>query len=60
MHPIITDEIAAQRISAQHQAAADQRLLRDLRAASFASLPDSPSRGGRVRLSLRRFRPVAV
>ncbi|HEY7260797.1 MAG TPA: hypothetical protein VH589_04845 [Trebonia sp.] len=60
MHPIITGELAAQRIASLHEEAARQRLLGDLRAAIVANLPDGSPRGGWVRLRLRRSGPVAV
>jgi hypothetical protein len=60
MHPFITKELAAQRIASLHEEAAKQRLLGDLGTAIIASLPDGPPRGGWIRLSLRRSRPVAV
>jgi hypothetical protein len=56
MHPVLTDQIAAQRIAELHQQAAKQRLVRQLRAA--ARPRNGRMRVGRVRLSFRRFRPV--
>jgi hypothetical protein len=55
MHPTITGQIAAQRAAEWYQQAARQRLIRQLRAADAAS-----PHNGRVRFSLRRFRPAAA
>ena len=60
MHPTITSQIAAQRITEWHQQAARQRLVRQLRAADAASPRNGRVRAGWVRLSLRRSRPVAA
>jgi hypothetical protein len=58
MHPILIDQIAAQRVAELHQQAAKQRLVRQLRAANAASPRNGRVRVGRVRLSFHRSRPV--
>ena len=60
MHPTITSQIAAQRITEWHQQAARQRLARQLRTGSAASPGHGRVRAGWARLSLRRPRPAAA
>ena len=60
MHPTITSQIAAQRITEWHQQTARQRLAGKLRAAKAASPRNGRVRPGWVRLSLRRSRPAAA
>ena len=60
MHPTITGQIAAQRITEWHQHAARQRLVHQLQAADAASTRNGRVRAGWIRLSLRRPRPAAA
>jgi hypothetical protein len=60
MHPTITSQIAAQRITEWHQQAARQRLARQLRTGSAASPGNGRLRGGWARLAFRRPRLAAA
>jgi hypothetical protein len=60
MHPTITSQIAAQRVTEWHQQAAHHRLVRQARAAGADSPRSGRARAGWARISLRRSRPAAV
>jgi hypothetical protein len=60
MHPTITSQLTAQRITEWHQQAARQSLVRQLRSANAVSPANGRARTGRVRLSLRRSRPAVA